>query len=625
MVLYLNYFKRRGEHASVIRGISYNCKSQYELISIGGHYLSYYNKIGFLSSYKDNKLKSVLDERLPKIKTKFLSKIESIENCGTSDVYCISESVTKSVIADGITARRCGEIPLSAYDSCRLMAINLFHCVRDPFTYKAKFDFDALQKVAQTAQRLMDDLVDLEIEKLNQIIQKVTDDPEPTNIKSCELDLWGRVLQAAEEGRRTGTGITAMGDVIAALGLKYGSSRSIQVVDEIYKTLKLGCYRSSVDMAKELGAFGGYNSKQEKGCPFIQRISEQDPDLYRDMCKFGRRNIACLTSAPTGSVSILAKISNEYGSSSGIEPAYDFETIRRKRVNPNDKSIETTYTDNLGESWAEFKVFHPGMQAWKEANPTKNIEESPYWGACANDINWTARVKLQAAAQQHVDHAISSTINLPKDVKEEEVEKIYTAAWKAGLKGITVYRDGCRSNIIKSNDDEVPFPQDRPRKLPCDVHHISVRGQQYFILVGKCEGRPYEVFAGKNGFIPKKIKSGIIIRKKKNFYKAIFDDSDEELSPITASTEEMEEVITRLTSGLLRVGSNMHFVVQQLEKVGERQTDLNCFARSVSRALKRYIPDGTKEDALCSECGADALVREEGCVMCKACGVGKCL
>ena len=524
-----------------------------------------------------------------------------------------------------VSTNPCGEIPLSAYDSCRLLAINLFHCVDDPYTYKAKFNYTKLFETAGVAQRLMDDLVDLEIEKINQIIQKIDNDPEPENIKQTERELWESIWRAAVGGRRTGTGITAMGDVLAALGLTYGSSRSIEVVGEIYKELKLGCYRSSVDMAKELGPFTGYSEKKEKNNPFINRIKDESPQIYKEMVLFGRRNIACLTTAPTGSVSTQAKIGSQYGTTSGIEPCYAVDYTRRKRVNPGDEGVETSYTDDQGEEWAEFDVYHTGVQEWIDTNPTKDIGDSPYHGACAAEINWTARVRLQAAAQQHVDHAISSTVNLPKDVGEDEVAKIYEAAWKAGLKGITVYRDGCRSGILVTKEEVAPLPEDRPRKIPCDVHHITVRGQQYFVLVGLIDGKPYEVFAGKNGFLPKKTKTGTIIRKRKNFYKAVFDDADEELSPITMATDEMEEVVTRLTSGLLRVGANMHFIVQQLEKVGERQTEMHSFARSVARALKKYIPDGTIEEVECPECGADSLTRQEGCIACLSCGYSKCL
>jgi ribonucleoside-diphosphate reductase alpha chain len=524
-----------------------------------------------------------------------------------------------------LSTNPCGEIPLSAYDSCRLIAINLFGCLSKPYSYKSKFDFDRLAETAKIAQRLADDLIDLEVEKVHQIVCKIKDDPEPDFIKKTELELWENVLVAAQRGRRTGTGITAMGDVLASLGLKYGSPRSIEVVDEIYKTLKLACYRSSVDMAKELGSFEVYDHYLEEDCPFIQRIAEEDPQLYAEMTQYGRRNVALLTTAPTGSVSTQAKIGDYFGTTSGIEPCYQASYTRRKRVNPGDADIETTFTDEMGESWAEFEVNHPGQQVWADHNPEKPWEDSPYEGACAPNINWTNRVKLQAAAQKHVDHAISSTINLPNDVKEEEVANIYTTAWKAGCKGITVYRDGCRSGILVTKEENTEFPEERPRKVPCDVHHITVRGQQYFVLVGLIDGRPYEVFAGKNGFLPKKTKSGTIIRKRKNFYKAVFDDAEEELSPITAATDEMEEVVTRLTSGLLRCGADMHFIVQQLEKVGERQTEMYSFARSVSRALKKYIPDGTEEGIHCPECGADSLIRVEGCLQCQSCGYSKCL
>jgi ribonucleotide reductase alpha subunit len=622
-------YKRRGEHTALIDGKHYKCKSQYELISIGGHYLSYYNTIGFLDSYKDQKLQSILNIKQPNVKQQFISSIKSIKNCEKSDVYCINEPITRSVVVDGITARRCGEIPLSAYDSCRLLVINLMSCVINAFTDAAIFDFDRLKTLAYIAQRLMDDLVDLEIECIHKIIQKIKDDPEPDPIKQIELDLWNNVLQAAENGRRTGTGETAIGDVIAALGIKYGSQDSIDLVDKIYKTMKLSAYRCSVDMAQELGPFKYYDADREVDCVYIQRIKEEDPQLYVDMVKYGRRNIACLTTAPTGSVSTQSSLTDGrttlFGTTSGIEPCYLATYTRRKRINPGDDGAKVTFIDNLGEGWMEFDVNHNGLELWLHNNPGKTYEDSPYYGSCAPDIDWIKRVELQSAAQQHVDHAISSTINLPNDVKEEEVAKIYHAAWINGLKGITVYRDGCRSGILVEKKKDT-FPNERPRELPCDVHHITVQNKQYFVLVGLLDGRPYEVFAGKNGYLTKTIKSGKIIRKRKDFYKAVFDDSDGvELSPITASTSEMEECITRLTSGLLRVGADMHFIVRQLEKVGEKQAEMHSFARSITRALKKYIPDGTKEKGVCEECGAESLIRQEGCLSCNNCGWSKCL
>jgi ribonucleoside-diphosphate reductase alpha chain len=519
-----------------------------------------------------------------------------------------------------ISTNPCGEVPLSMYDSCRLLVLNLFDCVVNPYTYKAEFDYLRLYETAGTAQRLMDDLVDLEIEKIKQIIDKVKNDPQPDYIKDVETRLWDKVLKAATAGRRTGTGATALGDVIAALGLKYGSTRSIEVTEEIYKTLKLGCYRSSVDMAKELGSFESYSYELEKDNPFINRIKEEDNDLYLDMMNHGRRNIACLTSAPTGSTSMMAKLNNYFSTTSGIEPCPGVETLRNKKINPNDTDIEVAFVDDMGDSWAQFEVNHAGVDEWLKVND-KDVKESPYHGSCCNDIDWKARVKLQAAAQRHVDHSISSTVNLPSNATEEDVATIYEAAWQAGCKGMTVYRDECRTGVIVSKEKK----DKRPRELPCDVHHITVKGQQYFVLVGLLDDKPYEVFAGKNGFLPNKIKSGTIIRKRKDFYKAVFDDNDTELSPITMATEEMEDIITRLTSGLLRTGADMHFIVRQLEKVGERQTEMNSFARSVARALKKYIPDGTKESSACPECTANSLVRQEGCVVCTSCGWSKCI
>lgn len=528
-----------------------------------------------------------------------------------------------------ISTNPCGEVPLSAYDSCRLLIVNLMACVIDAFTDNAKIDYKKLYNLAYIAQRLMDDLVDLEIESVDRILNKIKTDPEPDHVKQTELDLWNRVLKVAKEGRRTGTGITALGDMIASIGVKYGTNESIEITESVYRTLKLGAYRASVDMAKELGSFKYYDPKLEENCPYIQRIKEEDPVLYADMIKYGRRNIACLTSAPTGSTSTQASIKDSktlfFGTTAGIEPCYAMSLTRRKRINPGDEGAKVSFVDKLGEGWMEFEVNHPGVQLWINNNPNKSIEECPYYGACAEDIDWINRVKLQAAAQRHVDHAISSTINLTSDVKEAVVANIYKEAWKAGCKGITVYRDGCRDNIITKDKKQTIFSNERPRELPCDVHHITIQGQQYFILVGLNDDAPYEVFAGKNGFLPKKVKTGKIIRKRKDFYKAIFDEADEELSPITASTSEMEECVTRLVSGLLRTGADMHFIVKQLEKVGERQTEMYSFARSVARALKKYIPEGTKDGSLCPECGSDQVIRVEGCNLCQTCGHSKCL
>lgn len=536
-----------------------------------------------------------------------------------------------------VSTNPCGEIPLSAYDSCRLMAINLLHCVKNAFTKDAYFDFKELYTTAQITQRLMDDLVDLELEAIDKLIAKVKADPEPDSIKRTELELWENVKKSCINGRRTGTGITGLGDVMAALGIKYGSNDSIYNTGLIYETLKLGAYRSSIDMAKELGPFPIWNHGLERKNPFLNRIKEGHisfPDgssisgyeLVQEMAQFGRRNIALLTSAPTGTISTQASIEIKdrlfWNISSGIEPVWSYEYTRRKKVCPGDEGVRVDFVDDTGDSWMEFPVYHSGVSAWMYANATDKPDGNPYEGSTANDIDWVQRVKLQAAAQKHVDHSISSTVNLPKDVKEEEVAKIYEAAWKAGCKGITVYRDGCRSGVlVDKSKEQAIISTERPKDLPCDVYHITVKGKQYFVLVGIHNNKPYEVFSGKNGFIDKDIKKGIISRKKKGLYKVVFEDGSE-LSPITAACDEQEETITRLTSALLRTGADMHLVVEQLEKVNG---EMSGFAKSLSRAVKKYIPDGTEvKGEECPECKSTEIIRQEGCKTCRKCGWSKC-
>lgn len=554
----------------------------------------------------------------------------------------------------------CSEIFLSILDSCRLLLVNLFSCVRNPFSSSAYLDFDMLYELAGLAQRLMDDLVDLEIEAVQRIIAKIEADPEPEHIKTKELRTWQRILEACINGRRTGTGITALGDTLAALGIKYGSQASIEMTEEIYKTLKLGAYRSSVDMAKELGAFPVWDAKKETKCPFLLRIAEDDPKLYKDMQKHGRRNIALLTTAPTGSTSILASLNlfvpntgfkmeeklrekfscviepvdagynlHWHGTTAGIEPLFKDVFTRRKKGNPGDEKFRSDFVDATGDHWMEFDVHHPGLEAWMVVNESDDIEASPYRGACADNIDWVKRVELQAAAQRHIDHSISSTINLPNNVSVERVAEVYETAWKAGCKGITVYRDGCRSGVLidsnKSKKAEIVRHNapERPKELECDVYHVSVKGVPYFVLVGLLDGQPYEVFAGKNGFISKKIKKGKVVKVlRPKCYKAIMDDGTE-IQPITMACDEEQEALTRMISTGLRHGTPINFMVDQLEKVGG---DMTGFARSIARSLKKYIPDGTKVDSTCDQCSAsDSLVRQEGCVVCMSCGASKCM
>lgn len=537
-----------------------------------------------------------------------------------------------------VSTNPCSELPLSVLDSCRLLLLNLLGFVDEPYTKKAEFNWRKFYEYAQIAQRLMDDIVDLELEAIQRIIAKIKADPEPDELKQRELNTWTRIFHNCQTGRRTGTGITALGDTLAAVGIKYGSKKAIEFTSRVYQTLKFGTYTASINMAEQLEPFKVFDAKLEKNCPFFQRFAEEVCDLedtvisgrslMARMKRVGRRNIALLTTAPGGSVSILTQ------STSSIEPLYYITSTRRKKGNPGDDDFRVDFIDDSGDHWMEFTVFHPQVERWAEANEIDTSDpmwyvKSPWYNNCAEDLNYKHRVKLQAAAQQHVDHAISSTVNLPSDASVDTVKKVYEAAWKAGCKGITVYRAGSRTGVIlekkkvdkPTNEDRIDVK--RPRVLTCDVHHTSVQGQSYFVLVGLLDGQPYEVFAGKNGFIPAKVKAGTITRKRKNFYIAEFEGTDEILSPITDCTDELEEIVTRLTSLSLRSGADMHRVVQQLEKVGERK-EWHCFARGVARVLKKYIPDGTEEGEQCPECKT-AVIRQEGCVLCTSCGWSKCL
>jgi len=522
-----------------------------------------------------------------------------------------------------ISTNPCSEIPLSAYDSCRLLVQNLFSYVVNPFQDNAYFDYELFYKHAQIAQRLMDDLVDLELECINKIISKIFADPEPDFVKKTELDLWHSIKDACIKGRRTGTGFTGLGDTIAALGFKYGSKESIGVAEKIYRTLKLGAYRSSVDMAKEIGAFPIYNSELEKNNPFIQRIAVDDPALYADMLKYGRRNIALLTIAPTGTVSIQTQ------TTSGLEPLFMLNPYtRRKKINPNDKNTRVDFVDQSGDSWQEFEVYHPKVKMWMDVTGETDLQKSPWAGACANDLNWVDRVELQAAMQKHCDHAISSTINLPNNVTEEKVAEIYEAAWKAGCKGITVYRDGCRSGVLVNKETEKkaePEFKKRPRSLQSVVAHPRVKGQEYFVIVGLNEDdreRPYEVFAGKNGFFSKTIESGVIHKVKRGHYQLLDNDGEVTIENITDHLESDEEALTRMVSISLREGVDISYIVHQLEKV---KGDLTSLSKAMARCLKKFIKDGTEvkgED--CQDCNTPSLERSNGCVICKNCGWTKC-
>ena len=514
----------------------------------------------------------------------------------------------------------CGEVPLSALDSCRLLVKNIFYYVKNPFTNKAYLDFDLLKKDSMIAQRFMDDIIDLELEAVTKIINKIKNDPEENRIKRVELEMWQNIKKTCQDGRRTGVGVTALGDAIAALGLKYGSPKSIEVVDEIYKTIKLGCYRSSVEMAKELGTFPSWNFELEKNNPYLLRIKEEDKDLWEDNKKYGRRNISTMTTAPSGSVSIESRTSN------GIEPIFKLSYKRRRKINPNEQNVRVDFVDDSGDSWEEFTVYHPKVKEWMAVTGETDLEKSPWFGCCASDLDWKKRVKLQATAQRHIDHSISSTVNLPKEATVEDVAKIYEEAWKLGCKGITIYREGSRAGVMldeseNSNTIVKTNAPKRPKKLPCDVHHVSVKGKQYFVLVGLFNGEPYEIFADKNGLISKGVDKGELIKVKRGQYKAVFNNG-QELDNLTLNLDDLEDTITRLVSCSLRHGAEIKFLVQQLEK---SKGDIMSFEKAIARALKKYIKDGTLVTGeTCQSCNSSNLTRNAGCVTCMDCGWSKC-
>ncbi len=537
-----------------------------------------------------------------------------------------------------ISTNPCSEIPLSKFDSCRLMLLNAFGYVDHPFTKNASFNFERFNKDAELCQRLMDDLVDLEIECIDRILQKVESDPESTEVKTREIALWKKIREAALNGRRTGTGTTAIGDALAALGLPYASDKGIAMTESIYKNLKLSAYRSSVTMAKEIGPFPIWNKDAEKNNPFLNRIKEEDEELYSDMQRYGRRNIALLTTAPAGSVSILTQ------TSSGIEPQFMIDPyVRRKKGNPGDTGFRSDFVDQNGDHWMEFKVYPPKVKMWMEVTGSSDLSNSPWKGSTAPELDWRKRVYLQSVAQRHLDHAISSTLNLPSDVSVESVDEIYRTAWKSGCKGITIYRDGCRTGVLvadtakkkESNEIINTKAPKRPQILDCEVHHAAVKNKPYFVIIGLLGGKPYEVFASENTIedthdmlIPKAFCKGTLTKEARGHYRAdLFDKNDNKMviKKIGDKLSEDEGALTRMISTALRHGADVQFVVHQLEKV---EGSMFGFSKSVARALKKHIPNGTEVTGeTCSNCNtqdACALVRQEGCVICKSCGWSKC-
>ena len=573
-----------------------------------------------------------------------------------------------------VSTNPCGEIPLCPYDSCRLLAINLYSYVEKPFTKDAYFDFDRFKQHVQYGQRLMDDIIDLEMEKIDGIIQKIKNDPQSEEVKYTEYHLWEKIRKKSGEGRRTGLGITAEGDMLAALGLRYGTQEATDFSVSVHKNLALNAYRSSVVMAKERGAFEIYDAKRESHNPFVLRLKEADPELYKDMVKYGRRNIACLTIAPTGTTSLMTQ------TTSGIEPVFMPVYKRRRKVNPSDGDVHVDFVDDVGDSYEEYIVYHQKFLEWMKVNgidTTKNysqeeiddlVARSPYYEATANDVDWLMKVKMQGAVQKWVDHSISVTVNLPNNVDEDLVNKLYVEAWKCGCKGCTIYRDGSRAGVMVSvskkdkkndtnaeteapNDEEVKdnnleektafkrptVTEVRPTELDCDIVRFQNNKEKWVAFVGLLDGYPYEIFTGlqddEEGIVlPKNVTKGEIIKqtnpdgshrydfqfKNKRGYKTTVEGLSEKFNPEYWN-------YAKLISGVLRYRMPIDHVVKLVTSLQLKDESINTWKNGVVRALKKYIVDGTKaKGQKCPICGQETLVYQEGCLICTNCGASRC-
>ena len=541
-----------------------------------------------------------------------------------------------------VSTNPCGEIILSPYDSCRLMLVNLTSFVKNPWSDGAEFDYGLFRSITKKAQRLMDDMIDLEIEQIDKILAKIDNDPENDEVKYYERNLWNTIRQVAINGRRTGLGITGLGDAIAMLGQRYGSDESIKTTEEIYKWLSLASYEESIQLAKERGAFEVFDHHKERDHPFLQRIfSELTPEVIEDYRTYGRRNIANTTTAPAGSVSCLTQ------TTSGIEPAFMLHYTRRKKVQNGE---EVMFVDDLGDEWTEFTVYHHGFKQWLDSDHGTTASESdlahavafsPYHGATANEINWRAKVKLQSVAQKWICHAISNTTNLPADIDVETVKDIYMLGWELGCKGVTVYRDGSRSGVLVATDDkkeatpaiiERNAPK-RPEELECDIYHTSIKGQKWVVLIGLLNGKPYEVIGGEADQIeiPSRYRSGKLYKRIFKTLNSKYDltvgNGDDELilkDVVSVFDNPNHAGYTRVISTSLRHGVPVQYLFEQMQK--DKEMDMFSFSKVIARCLKNYIDDGTSaSDKICSDCGAiDSLVYQEGCVTCKSCGAGKC-
>ena len=551
-----------------------------------------------------------------------------------------------------VSTNPCGEIPLCPYDSCRLLAINLYSYVVNPFTKDAYFDFELFRKHVRVAQRIMDDIIDLELEKIDRIMEKIDSDPESEEVKHTETTLWKKIYRKSSQGRRTGVGITAEGDMLAALGLRYGTPEATDFAEEVQKNLALSAYRSSVELAKERGAFEVFDAEREKYNPFINRLREADPELYEEMCKYGRRNIACLTIAPTGTTSLMTQ------TTSGIEPVFMPVYKRRRKVNPNDPDCHVDFTDETGDTFEEYIVYHHKFLTWMSVNGLdttrkysddeidKLVAQSPYYKATSNDVDWLEKVRMQGRIQKWVDHSISVTVNLPSDVTEELVSRLYVEAWKAGCKGCTIYRDGSRAGVLlsaKDNKKQVPeckrpeVTEVRPRVLEADVVRFQNNKEKWVALVGLLNGVPYEIFTGildddEGIMLPKSVTTGKIIKNYDEFGNKRYDFQFENKRGYKTTIEGLSEKFNKeywnyakLISGVLRWRMPIDQVIKLVGTLEFDSENINTWKSGVERALKKYVVDGTEAKGVkCSNCGNETLVYQEGCLICKTCGASRC-
>ena len=549
-----------------------------------------------------------------------------------------------------VSTNPCGEIPLCPYDSCRLLAINLFSYVENPFTKKAVFNFKLFKKHIVIAQRMMDDIIDLELEKIDEILAKIEADPEGEDVKATEINLWLNIKQKAAEGRRTGIGITAEGDMLAALNIRYGSEEGTTFSTEVHKVLGIEIYRASVNLAKERGAFSIFNADREKNNPFILRIKKADNKLYYEMLEYGRRNIALLTIAPTGTTSLMTQ------TSSGIEPVFMPVYKRRKKVNPNDKNARVDFVDEVGDSWEEYVVFHHRFKQWMDVNnidSSKNftqeeihqlVKKSPYYKATSNDIDWDSKVRMQGAIQKWVDHSISVTVNLPNDATEELVGKLYLKAWEVGCKGVTVYRDGSRSGVLIATDEKKAskitsdnFSKKRPQILEADVVRFQNQKEKWIAFVGLFDDKPYEIFTGltddEDGIlIPRWVEKGLIIKNKNEEGATRYDFQYQNKRGYKTTIEGLSHKFNpefwnyaKLISGTMRHGMPIDKIVELIQSLQLDSESISTWQNGVQRALKRYVEDGTVvKGQTCENCNSTNLIYQEGCLTCKDCGSSKC-